>query len=227
MAEAVGGRGLLCGTCAPSAVPDRPGPVSRASRRGSLATGLHRTRRAVPPAALVIAVKPGTGSGLLADLLRAHHADAEMFFTHDQPAALRDGTADVALLCADTDDLDGLDTVEVGEERAVALLPAGHRLAGRPAVTTRELAVEEPFTAQCPAVALDEIVDRVALGRLITIVGSSAADRLGRSAVAVPVTDRPATRLVLGRPDGASHAPTAAFVATALALTADRPGTHR
>ena len=45
---------------------------------------------------------------------------------------------------------------------------------------------------------LDEILDRVALGRLITVAGSAAADRLTREVMAVPVADVPPTTLALG-----------------------------
>ncbi|GAA1709865.1 hypothetical protein GCM10009680_58560 [Streptomyces yatensis] len=45
---------------------------------------------------------------------------------------------------------------------------------------------------------LDEILDRVAVGRLITVVGSAIGERLTREVCAVPVTDLPAATLALG-----------------------------
>ena len=88
-------------------------------------------------------------------------------FTHDQAGALRDGTADFALLCMDSNDLTDLETTEVTEEYPVALLTRDHRLARRAMVTTAELRQELAYQEQCPPMGLDEILDRVALGRLI------------------------------------------------------------
>jgi hypothetical protein len=62
---------------------------------------------------------------------------------------------------------------------------------------------------------LDQIVELVSLGRLIVVVGATAADRIGDSVVAVPVTDSPATKLVLAWADDADAARTA-FVRVAL-----------
>ena len=81
--------------------------------------------------------------------------------------------ADVALLC-EGDDVDGLQAVPLLREAQVALLPAGHRLAGRPAVTTGELRREEGFRERCPTTALGQIVDRVVLDGLIVIVAGSS-----------------------------------------------------
>lgn len=175
-----------------------------------------RARRAAAPARLALAVRPGTGSGLLAEMLRSYDgAVPELVFTYDRVGALRDGSADVALLCVGSDDLTGLGTVEVAEDLPVALLPRGHRLATRHEVTTAELREEPGYREECPPVGLDEIVDRVALGRLVTVVGSAAADRLTRDVVAVPVADLPATTLALAWPREASRPDVAAFAGTA------------
>ncbi|MFF7209680.1 LysR family transcriptional regulator [Streptomyces sp. NPDC008238] len=179
-----------------------------------------RARRAAAPARLVLAVRPGTGSGLLAELIRSYDGAApELVFTYDRVGALRDGTADLALLCVGTDDLTGLGAVEVAEELPVALLPRDHRLAGRPEVTTADLREDPAYREACPPAGLDEIVDRVALGRLVTVVGSAAADRVTRDVVAVAVADLPPTTLALawaGRepgPEAAAFARTARRVA--------------
>ncbi|MFI8182239.1 hypothetical protein OG539_39245 [Actinacidiphila glaucinigra] len=135
--------------------------------------------------------------------------------------ALRDGSADVALLCVGSDDLTGLGTVEVAEELPVVLLPRGHRLATRREVTTAELREDPGYREECPPMGLDEIVDRVALGRLVTVVGSAAADRLTRDVVAVAVADLPATRLVPAWPRQASRPDVAAFAGTARRMAGD------
>ncbi|GHH87394.1 LysR family transcriptional regulator [Streptomyces sulfonofaciens] len=167
----------------------------------TLHTAVRRAQHAARPARLVIAVRPGGGSRLLTDLLRegaGTGTDVDVLFTHEQGVALRGGRADVALLCADTDDMSGLRSVELGREDPVALLPRGHRLAARPHVTTAELAGLDHFAARCPPIGLDEMLDRVALGRLVTVVGAGATDRLGAGVVAVPVADLPPTTVVLG-----------------------------
>ena len=125
-----------------------------------------RTQRAADPLRLVLAVRPGTGSGLLAQALRSHDgAVPELAFTQDQAGALRDATADFALLCTDSSDLTGLEITEVAEESPVALLARDHRLARRAMVTTAELRSEPGYQEQCPPMGLDEILDRVALGQ--------------------------------------------------------------
>ncbi|MFF3562566.1 LysR family transcriptional regulator [Streptomyces sp. NPDC002574] len=184
---------------------------------------VRRTRRAARPARLVLAVRPGTGSGLLGELVGGDAGPGvDLVFTHDQPAALRDGTADLAMLCSGTDDLTGLRTADLTEEDPVALLPAGHALAARPFVTTAELRHEAAYAGECPAASLDEIVDRVALGRLVAVVGSTAAGRIGPAAVAVPVADLPPTRVVLGWPEHVSRPDVADFVRAARAVAADQ-----
>ncbi|MDX2706897.1 LysR family transcriptional regulator [Streptomyces sp. PA03-6a] len=184
---------------------------------------VERARRAAAPARLTLAVRPGTGSGLLAELLRSYEGAApELVFTYDRVGALRDGTADVALLCVGSDDLTGLGTADVAEELPVALLPRGHRLAARGEVTTAELREDPAFREECPPVGLDEIVDRVALGRLVTVVGSAAADRLTRDVVAVAVADLPATTLALAWPRQAGRPEVAAFARTARSMAGVR-----
>ncbi|MEV0040144.1 LysR family transcriptional regulator [Streptomyces sp. NPDC050804] len=186
-----------------------------------------RTQRAVRPSRLVLAVRPGTGSGLLAQVLRSHGgAEPELVFTNDGAGALRDGTADVALLCTDSDDLTSLRTTEVAEEYPVALLPRDHRLARCAAMTTAELRQEPAYQDQCPPMGLDEVLDRVALGRLVTVVGSSVADRLTREVIAVPVTDLPTTTLALGWLPQNSRPEITSFARTVQRIAADRGRTR-
>ncbi|MEU4173359.1 LysR family transcriptional regulator [Streptomyces sp. NPDC026665] len=164
-----------------------------------LDSAVRRTRQADQPPRLILAVRPGTGSGLLAELLRSYDgAEPEIVFTHDRTKALRDGTADVALVCIGSDDLTDLRTTQVAEENPIALLPREHRLAGLATVSVSELRQDPFYQEQCPPMGLDEILDRVALGRLITVVGSAVGERLTQEVCAVPVTDLPATTLALG-----------------------------
>jgi DNA-binding transcriptional LysR family regulator len=181
---------------------------------------VRRTQRAAHPEELVLAVRAGTGSGLLPGILAAHDAGpVRVMFTHDQPAALRNGTADVALLCA-TDDLSNLHTADLIREGPVALLSAAHTLATRAAVTAEQLRAEPTFDPQCPQRPLDEVIDLVALGRLVVVVGESAADRLGRDVIAVPVADLPSSQVLLGW--RTPHAVLDTFVRTAVDTAAQR-----
>jgi DNA-binding transcriptional LysR family regulator len=192
-----------------------------------LDTAVRRTQRAARPSRLVLAVRPGTGSGLFAQVLRFHDgAEPELVFTNDGAGALRDGMADVALLCTDSDDLTDLQTIEVAEAYPVALLPRDHRLARRAVVTTAELRQEPAYQEQCPPMGLDEILDRVALGRLVTLVGSVAVDCLTREVIAVPVTDLPTTTLALGWLPHTSRPEIVSFARTVQRIAADRGGTH-
>ncbi|MFH9826433.1 LysR family transcriptional regulator [Streptomyces bobili] len=188
-----------------------------------LDAAVRRTQRADNLARLVIAVRPGTGSGLLTQLLQDRNgAEPELVFTHDQTGALRDGRADVALLCLGSDDLTGLLTAEVAEEYPVALMPRAHRLASRAAVSVTELRNDPAYQEQCPPAGLDEILDRVALNRVITVVGSAVTDRLTKEVAAVPVTDLPATTLVLAWPKQASRPEIVSFAHAAQRIAADR-----
>jgi DNA-binding transcriptional LysR family regulator len=175
----------------------------------SLDAAVRRAQRAQQPGLLVMAVRPGTASGLIADLIRSPEVGGhDVLFTHDRTAALRDGRADIALLCLGTDDLTGLRTASLTEEAPFALVPRDHTLARRPAVTVAEL-------------GLDEIVDRVVLGRLVTIVGSGATERISPEVTAVPVSDLPPTRLALAWPEAPRPAVTA-FVRAARSAEARR-----
>ena len=192
-----------------------------------LDTAVQRTQRAACPSRLVLAVHPGTGSGLLAQALRAYDGpEPELAFTHDGASALLDGTADVALLCMHTNDLTGLQITEVAEESPVALLPLGHRLARRAMLTTADLRQEPAYQEQCPPTGLDEILDRVALSRLITVVGSAAADRLTTDVIAVPVADLPTTTLALGWLPQASRPEITSLACTVQRSAAGRGGTQ-
>ncbi|MFI6401742.1 LysR family transcriptional regulator [Streptomyces sp. NPDC050548] len=189
----------------------------------SLDAAVRRTRRVPQPGRLVMAVRPGTASGLIAELLRSSEVGGhDIVFTHDRPAALRDGRADIALLCVGSDDLTGLRTADLAEEAPFALVPRDHPLTRRPAVTVAELGRDPHYARECPPVGLDEIIDRVALGRLVTVVGSGAAERISPEVTAVPVSDLPPTRLALAWPEGASRPAVAAFVRTARAAEARR-----
>jgi len=182
---------------------------------------VRRTQQAARPDRLVVAAPAGTGTGLLSKVLETYRrgpdpVPVEVRFTPDLVGALRDGTADLALMCAG-DDLDGLDTVDLLDEPPVALLPAGHRLAHRRSLTALDVRDEPLFHEHAPPVGLDELIDRVALGELVVVLGESAVPRLGPSVVAVPVLGTPNSRLVLAWPRATPAAAREGLVRAALA----------
>ncbi|MET7393502.1 LysR family transcriptional regulator [Dactylosporangium sp. NPDC005572] len=185
---------------------------------------VRRTQQAARPRRLVLAAPAGTGAGLLGEMLDAYRrgedpAPVEVLFTADLGAAVRTGTADAALMCS-SDDLDGLDTVDLVDETPVALLPAGHPLATRDSLTMGDLDGEDRFRAQPPPLSMDELLDRVALGELVVISGSSATGRLGSSVVAVPMLGMPVKRIVMAWPRATRSAARDQFVDTAVAVAA-------
>jgi DNA-binding transcriptional LysR family regulator len=172
----------------------------------ALDAAVSRAQGSARPHRLVVAALQGTGSGLLANVLRAYRrrpgaADVEVVFARDQVDVVRTGSADVALTCGHGG-LNGLDFTELAEEETVALLPRDHVLAAKPAVSVADIARDGLFRSQWPAATLDEVIDQVAMGELIVTAAASATDRIGPAVVAVPVLDAPPTWLVLTwRPD--------------------------
>jgi DNA-binding transcriptional LysR family regulator len=110
---------------------------------------VERTRRAgTQPGRLTVAVKPGTGTDLLQKIIQRCAQDPQvpqvhLLFGHPggPAAAVRAGAADVAILRAPFDQR-GLDTEPLLTEPRVAVLPAGHPLAGRPELCRADLAGE-------------------------------------------------------------------------------------
>ncbi|MFJ1765395.1 LysR family transcriptional regulator [Amycolatopsis sp. NPDC088138] len=199
------------------------GRVFLADSRAALAAVDRAARRAGRSSRLTVAVRSGTAAGVLAELVeafaRAH--PVELLFTTDQVGAVRGGAADVALLCA-SNDLAGFVTTDVAEELPVALVPVSHPFAARPAVSIADLRREDAFRTECPQLPLDEIVDRVAVGELLAVVGHGAVSRAGDAVVGVPVADCPPTRVVLARLAGNVSAEVKAFERTAKDVAARR-----
>jgi len=178
---------------------------------------VRRAHKAADQRRITIATRPAAGPGVLPALLTAG-VQAEVVFTYDEIGALRDGTADVALMCQSTA-IPGLELMELGLEQPVVLLPAGHPLADCPFLTLTEVEALPGYEAQLPNAALDTMVDRVTLGQLVVVVGDSVRDRLGGSVRAVSVRGYPATQLVLAWLPAARPA-VSSLTATAHALMA-------
>jgi DNA-binding transcriptional LysR family regulator len=157
-----------------------------------------------------VAAAPGTGSGLLRELHRRYEGrhgqgSIDVVFTRRQAVAVREGKADVALLCA-SEDVGQLDSADVGVENPVALLPESHRWATRSRLTQELLRHDPSYRPACPRIGVDELVERVALGKLVVVVGDSVVERLGSAVRAVPVTGLAPSELLLAWPAD-SHDP--------------------
>jgi DNA-binding transcriptional LysR family regulator len=215
---------------------------------------VERTRRAgAQPGRLTVAVKPGTGTDLLQKIIQRCAQDPQvpevhLLFGHPggPAAAVRGGTADVAILRAPFDQR-GLDTELLRTEPRVAVLPAHHSLAGRTGLRRADLAGEpmprwagqpDPaaaayWTGGTPAAEavpgpeindISQLLDAVALGNAVAYVPVSLADQY-RSAVGlvfVPVTDLSPSETVAAWPDTSRSRAVAAFVRAAVEVAASR-----
>jgi len=183
---------------------------------------IRRAQRLGKSGSLKLAVRPGAGQSVLTGLLNSYaelpgSGPVEVLYCYDEVSALHTGAADVALMCA-TSTTNGLELLELGDERPVAALPAGHRLAARSSLAMADLHSLPGFSDALPHEPLDAIVDRVARGLLVVVVGEGVADRLGAAVTAVPVVDYPVTRLVLAWAADQAHAPRAELVRMAQGL---------
>jgi DNA-binding transcriptional LysR family regulator len=181
---------------------------------------VRRVQRSARPAGVRLAVRPGTGQGVLADIMAAYRDEpgsspVEVVFTYFQESSLRDGTADIALTCQTAPLPDDLGRMEAGAESPVALVPGNHALAGRPSVLTADLLAFGDFAATVPLETMESIVDRVALGHLLVITGASVCRRLTSSVTAVPVLDSPWAHLHLAWLPGVPNPARDLFLSTA------------
>jgi DNA-binding transcriptional LysR family regulator len=206
------------------------GEVLLAEARAALervAAAERRTRRA-GQRGLAVVLKPSGDGGLLADVLSAYEADpdavpAEMVMCGmgEQAGLLREGRGDVALLhVTQRTDLAGLDSHELLVERQVAVLPTGHPLAARAALRLADLAGEPVVRSgdELPVRDGAQLVQLVALGRVVAVLPESVRPRLGRDLAAVPVLDAPTVALHVAWPAASTSRAVAAFVRAAAAV---------
>jgi DNA-binding transcriptional LysR family regulator len=197
---------------------------------------------------LRLVLKPGGDAQLLSGILGeySHQPDArrvDILFSGpaDRADFLRDGRADVGLLYAPFDDLDGLAHETLHVEDRVAIVGSGHRLAGRTSVRMSDLDGEVlprwkgipsdgtspdekilPRRKGKPDDAGPEIADVVQLLQLITVsrvigvLPRSLVEPLPPGLVAVPIADAPPSRLVLAWNTHDRRPLVASFVAAAL-----------
>lgn len=199
----------------------------------AVAAAARSARRAADPGAhLRLVLKPGGDAGLLSGILAAYarQPDArrvDVLFSGpaDRTDFLRDGRADVGLLYAPFDDLAGLAHETLHAEDRVAVVPSGHRLAGRASVRTSDLDGETlprwkgvpGGDGTGPEVAdAVQLLHMVTVGRMIGVLPRSLVEPLPPGLVGVPVTDAPPSRLVLAWNEHDRRPLVASFVAAAL-----------
>ena len=202
----------------------------------AVSAAVRSARRAAQPRdQLRLVLKPGGDAGLLSGILGeyAHRPDArrvDILFSGlaDRADHLRDGRADVGLLYAPFDDLTGLAHETLHTEDRVAILAAGHRLAGQAVVRVAELSGETmPRWEGVPGVPDDvtpgpevadviQLLHLITLGRMIGVLPRSLVEPVPPGVVTVPVIDAPPSRLVLAWNEQDHRPLVAAFVAAAL-----------
>ncbi|MCD4524128.1 LysR substrate-binding domain-containing protein [Nocardioides sp. cx-173] len=169
----------------------------------------------------MLVAKAGASSELLAKLLDAYAAepgaatvDVHLCGPGEQEPLLRDGRADVAILHRPFDATAGLDSEDLLTEGQVLVLPAGHPLSHRSAITEAE-------AGSLPGLPLPrwprrdgtfpegpgpqvrdhtQLTQLIALGRACAIVPESGVAGLRGDLVAVPVTDAPLVTTVIAWP---------------------------
>ncbi|MFF5675382.1 LysR family transcriptional regulator [Streptomyces hygroscopicus] len=183
-------------------------------------------------ARLRLVLKPGGDAGLLSAILAeyAHQPAArqvDILFSGpaDRTDFLRDGRADVGLLYAPFDDLDGLAHETLHAEDRVVIVPSGHRLAGHASVRMSDL---EGETLPCwkgvpgsegtgPEVAdVVQMLHMIKVDRMIAVLPRSLVEPVPAGLVCVPVTDAPPSRLVLAWNEEDRRPLVASFVTAAL-----------
>ena len=181
---------------------------------------------------LRLVLKPGGDAGLLSGLLAeyAHQPDArrvDILFSGpaDRSDFLRDGRADVGLLYAPFDDLDGLAHETLHTEDRVVIVPSGHRLAGRSSVLMSDLEGETlprwkgipGGDGTGPEVAdVLQLQHMITVSRMIAVLPRSLVEPVSTNLVCVPVADAPPSRLVLAWNEQDRRPLVASFVAAAL-----------
>lgn len=190
---------------------------------------------------LVVVMKPGGDSGLLPDIRATYGASPDAVFVEplvcgigEQEGLLRDGSADVGLLHAPYDDLTGLDSVELLEERQVLIVNRAHRLAGHAAVSMADLQGERlprwprqrsPYPADTASGPLvhdaGQLMQLVALGDVVVVLPESAREHLRQDLVAIPVVDAPTSHVLLAWPLDSRDRALSGFVRAAVEV-ADR-----
>ncbi|WP_369393135.1 LysR family transcriptional regulator [Streptomyces sp. CG1] len=142
----------------------------------------------------------------------------------DQERLILDGTIDVAYVRRPIRE-DGLELRPLYSETRVAMLPQGHRLAGKPELSLADLDGErwlryaDPRPGDLPIRTIEEKFECVAAGTGITLVPRSVAEQYSRPDISyVPVTDAEPDQVLLAWAAGRRSPLITAFVEAAQSL---------
>jgi DNA-binding transcriptional LysR family regulator len=188
-------------------------------------TAAERRARRAGESRLTLAMKPMSDGDLLQKILAKYGAEVELRICGigEQANLLRDGHADAALLRFPHDDPTGFAYEELFTERDVAVLPRTHRLADRPSLTMADLTGEQfPHWPGSPPNGGPAIRDNaqlmqlIALGRVIALLPGSCEEHLHTQLTCVPVLDAPTSTLVIAWPEDSRSKELAALVQAAV-----------
>ncbi|HEY3954906.1 MAG TPA: LysR substrate-binding domain-containing protein [Streptosporangiaceae bacterium] len=209
----------------------------------AVAAAAHRARQAGSTSPrLRIALKADVDGGLLPQILDAYGTDGAALPPElvlggfgEQPQALRDGRADVALVLCPFDGR-GLDSEPLLTEPVLVAVAAADPLAARTQLCLDDLAgrklpggapashgrsVEHRSGSARPASNLSEIFSLVETGSVVFFAPASVARRYPRPGIAYrPVGDLPDSTLAVAWPQDARSPAVAAFVRAACTIAA-------
>ncbi|TCO59171.1 LysR family transcriptional regulator [Actinocrispum wychmicini] len=198
-----------------------------------VSAAVRRTQRAASPdPRLVLAMKPGGDAGLLPAILAAYHQEPQsvpvrVIFGDDRARLLHDGHADAALLYSPPDDVRGLDTQPLLTGPATAVLVATHPLAARSSVRIADIPGDKLHrrpTDTADVGSISELMQIIALGQKIAVLPQFLTTPLRDDLVTVPVSDIPATTLLLAWPTHSTSPAVAALARAADTVTVPSPG---
>ncbi|OIK07925.1 LysR family transcriptional regulator [Streptomyces monashensis] len=168
----------------------------------------HRVRRAADePRRFVVGFRAGIAVTHALRAFRAAHPDVETSACRlewdDQERLVLDGTLDIACVRAPLRE-EGLELRLLYTESRVVMLPAGHRLDGKPELSLADLDGETwlryalPGPGDIPVRTVEEKFECVAAGSGITLVPHSIAEQYSRPDISyVPVTDAEPDQVLL------------------------------
>lgn len=200
----------------------------------AISAAVRRARGAAERAHLRLVLKPGGDGGLLSGILAAYaeqpdaqHVDILFSGPADRAEFLLDGRADVGLLYAPFDPLDGLAHQKLYTEDRVAILPEAHRLAARNAVRVADLdgetlplwkGVSRDDEVGIEVADVVQMLHMITARRMIGVLPRSLVPPLPAGLVRIPVADAPPSHLVLAWNEQDRRPLVASFVAAALTM---------
>jgi DNA-binding transcriptional LysR family regulator len=189
------------------------------------ATRRRAQRAARGPRRLVVGFRAGVVVTHALRAFGAAHPDVEVKARRvewdDQEQLILDGTVDLAYLRRPIRE-QGLKLLPLFTERRVAMLPADHRLAGKPELILADLDGEswlryvDPRPDDLPIRTIEEKFESVAAGTGITLVPQSVAEQYSRPDITyVPVRDAERDEVILAWEAGRRSPLIAAFTEVA------------